>query len=230
MLAKKLIWKQSKGFTPLEPSRPKAAVSRPPKAEGGSLTGFTLIELTVALALFLLVGGAALNLLVSSISAQRYSLASQGLVNQASYVTEYMTRALRQAEREEADPPVCLSATGLSYELIRSGEGIRFIDVDGRCREFFLENEKIKELEITAGVGKGLAKGKGKGKGKGPTPGAVELTSQDLTVTSLQFSIRGASQADNTQPQVTIADDFQEPTIRFRVRLQTTVSQRNLDL
>lgn len=194
-----------------------------------------MIEIVVALSLFLLVGGVALNLLFSSISAQRYSLASQGLVNQASYVTEYMTRALRQAETEEASPPRCLSATGLSYELIGTGEGIRFIDVDNRCREFFLEAGSIKETEVTAGPGKGLKKGVGKGKGKGegggpPTPGAVELTGQDVTVTNFQFSIRGASRTDNAQPQVTLSGDIQDPSTGFRVRIQTTVSQRNLDM
>jgi len=56
--------------------------------------GFTIPELLVALFMFSLIIGGATNLLLSGIAAQRSSLAMQELLDQSSFVAEYMTRAL----------------------------------------------------------------------------------------------------------------------------------------
>ena len=49
---------KKKGFTPLEIRRPKRLPTRPPEAErGGSLTGFTLVELLTVMAIILILAG-----------------------------------------------------------------------------------------------------------------------------------------------------------------------------
>ena len=105
--------------------------------------GFTITELLVSVVVFTLVIGAAVNLLLSGIGAQRNSLARQELLDQASSVAEYMTRALRQAQKDLG--PTCLSTRGLNYEITQGGEGVKFINIQGQCHEFFLESSRIKE-------------------------------------------------------------------------------------
>jgi len=172
--------------------------------------GFTIPELLVALLVFSLVIGAATNLLVSSLAGQRSSLAMQELLDQSSFVAEYMSRVLRQATKDVG--PVCLTARGLNYEITRGGEGIKFLNLQSQCQEFFLEDGRIKE-EIAE---------------------EQFLTSDNVTVTSLQFVVQGQSQDDNLQPRVTFAFEIEgqgsKPESRPKLQFQTTVSQRNVDV
>ena len=175
--------------------------------------GFTIIELMIAALLFALLAGAILSLMISSISAQRKTLSHQTLIDQSSFVAEYMSRALRQAQQE---PSVvsCLPATGHNYEITRSGQGLRFLDIDDRCREIYLDVDVIKET-IDAGA-------------------AVALTSDKLEVLVLEFSTMGETDADDIQPRVTffmdMTGDATQPTDRPRIQLQTTISQRHFDV
>ena len=82
--------------------------------------GFTLVEILVALGIFLLVGGVAFQFLFSSFAAQRTALGRQTLVDQLSFVVEYMSRAVRDAEKDLLDQ--CLtSGTHLNYEVLAGG-------------------------------------------------------------------------------------------------------------
>ena len=92
--------------------------------------GFTIPELLVAVLVFSLVIGAATNLLLSGIAGQRSSLAMQELLDQSSFVAEYMTRALRQAQKDLG--PTCLAARGLNYGLTQEGDGIMFIIIQSQ--------------------------------------------------------------------------------------------------
>ena len=57
--------------------------------------GFTLIELIVVMTVFLLVIGAAMGIFISIVQNQKKILSEQELLNQISYVEEYMSKALR---------------------------------------------------------------------------------------------------------------------------------------
>ena len=175
--------------------------------------GFTIIELMIAALLFALLAGAILSLMISSISAQRKTLSHQTLIDQSSFVAEYMSRALRQAQQEPS-VAACLPAAGHNYEITRAGQGIRFLDIDAQCREIYLDGDVIKET-IDAGA-------------------AVALTSDKLEVLVLEFSTIGETDADDIQPRVTffmdITGDAIQPTDRPRIQLQTTISQRHFDI
>jgi len=167
-------------------------------------------ELLIAVLVFSLVIGAATNLLLSGIAGQRSSLAMQELLDQSSFVAEYMTRALRQAQKDLG--PVCLSTRGLNYEITQSGQGVKFLNIQGQCQEFFLEAGRMKERL-----------------------GAEEfLTSDNLVVTSLQFLLKGEGQDDDLQPRVTFAFEIEgqgaKPDARPKLQLQTSISQRNVDV
>lgn len=176
--------------------------------------GFTIPELLVAIALFSLVTGASMNLLVSAIGAQRTALVGQDIINQSSFVMEYMTRALRQAQKELVDAPNgCLaSGRGYNYEITGTGEGgIRFINTQGLCQEFYLEDGVIKEI-IDTGV-------------------PDNITSDNFMITQFSFVLNGESQGDLLQPRLTfVLAVTSTSAATFELRLQTTVSQRNIDI
>jgi prepilin-type N-terminal cleavage/methylation domain-containing protein len=191
--------------------------------------GFTLIELVVVTAVFLFVVGAAIGVLISIVQSQRIVLSEQQLSNQISYVKEYMSKAIRMAKTETNEnclrdqtgadtdyPGYIYLLTRYSTNLARF-KGIKFINQsDGNaCQEFFLDdtdpaNPVLKELKNSVN-----------------DSDAVAITSADLKINSVKFSINGsdgsasipnsnsctissqcgASDQDTVQPRVTILLD-----------------------
>jgi len=180
--------------------------------------GFTLIEMLVALFIFSLIVGVLIGLFISGIRNQRNILLTQQLLDQTSFALEYMSRALRMAlkEGQQSTGGDCLSQDGLNYENPGSDlSRIKFINhlEQDDCQEFFLEEGRIKQRK----------------EGQ-----VVSLTSDKLEVTSLKFNLIGQDQIDQLQPRVTIF-------LKIRGRgslagtipefnIQTTISQRNLDV
>lgn len=173
--------------------------------------GFTLIEILVSLGLFSLMAGILASLFSVSITTQQQSLTIQKLVNHSSPMAEYITRSLRQAKKEINQG--CLSAAGLNYELTHFGSGIKFINRDGQCHEFFLDGERIKELRGSQ---------------------TLFLSSDDVKVLTFRFVLQGALQTDTRQPLVSFFLDMQgagsKPSSRSRFQMQGSVSQRAYDI
>ena len=116
--------------------------------------GFTLIEVIIVMAVFFFVIGAAISIFISIVQHQKKVLAEQQMLNQISYVEEYMSKALRMAKVATASDNPCLP-DGYIYQLTlpddspaRAYNGIRFlnqsdVDQNGKpiCQEFFLSPE-----------------------------------------------------------------------------------------
>ena len=184
--------------------------------------GFTLVEMLVAMFIFALVIGAIVGLFISGIRGQRNALATQRLLDQTSYNLEYMSRALRMALKEGQQDPLlgdCLLEDGLNYEITNRGSGLKFINhLEGDdCQEFFLENEQLKQ-------------------NKSNLPEPLLLTSNKLKITQLQFNLIGQLQppADNNQPRLTLSLKIEgrgsAAETMPKIHIQTTISQRNLDV
>jgi prepilin-type N-terminal cleavage/methylation domain-containing protein len=162
--------------------------------------GFTLIEMLTALMMFAFTVIAVSGLFISSIRSQKRMLASQELSNQTSYVLEYISRALRMAKRSTG---ACIP-TGESYEQIPNG--IKFIDHDNNCTEFYLDTGgQIKK-------------------------GTLALTSSFLNVKRFDIEIRDWN---SVQPLVTIFLEIQGRKAygsRPEIKIQTSISQRDLNI
>ena len=222
--------------------------------------GFTLIELIVVMAVFLFVIGAAISIFISIVQNQKKVLSEQQLLNQISYVEEYMSKALRMAKAETTEN--CLLDThgantdypGYIYLLTRydaslqAFRGIKFINQTGDssgnpiCQEFFLDNAVSGDTNAPL-VLKEL-------KNSTNDSNAVPLTPSNLQITSARFSINGsngstftsvscttnskcgASDADVIQPRVTILLNVKITGDSQEPNrvIQTTVSQRNLNV
>jgi len=174
--------------------------------------GFTLVELMVGMTIFTLILAAVIGILISGIKAQRLILRQQQALDQLSFAIEYMSRSLRMAKREDGTFP-CLS-NDLSYQNPNSPNisSVRFINhlQEDDCQEFSLEGNRIKySIKINQGRED------------------LYLTSSELTIQALSFKLQGESKSDTYQPRITIFLNITSPLI---LRLQTTISQRNLDI
>ena len=185
--------------------------------------GFTIPELLVAVFVFLVIMGGAMNLLVAGIGAQRKSLVAQEVMDQTSFLAEYMSRRLRGAQKDLV--PTCLSGRGLNFEVSLngvdwlaegSGNRVRFINNGGQCQEFRLAGARIEEV-FWAG---------------GEITSQAFITSDNLSTAAMNFVVLGASQDDNQQPRVSFVLDIQggEALYQVRTQLQTTISQRKVDV
>ena len=176
--------------------------------------GFSMVELIVVVAILAIVIFTATDLFVSMVKNQKRTLIQQELLNQTSYVAEYMSRAIRVAKKD--DVGACIPV-GTNYEATQDGRGIKFINHSNNdiCQEFVWDaiTQRIQES-----------------KDGGTT--FTFLSSDSLQVNDFQLQILGDVMGDNQQPRVTVFMDIQhkgndpnEP----RQKLQTTISQRNLD-
>lgn len=187
--------------------------------------GFTLIELLVSFTFFILVIILLVGLFVQLFKAQSKVITSQQLLDQTSYALEYMGRFLRMAQKSINTN--CLSVAGITYENGTAGneEVIRFINYQGNCQEFFLDSGQIKRRRS------GATDGSRDGSFNTSTPSPITSNSFLIKAGKLKFRISGAQSEDSLQPKVTISIEIgSPPDLKPKIQLQTTVSQRNLDL
>lgn len=177
-------------------------------AGAGRKKGFTLVEMMVALGIFSMALGITSQTFVAGIKLQRKFLASTESLNEISYLMEYMARSIRMAYKDMA--PVCLTTAKLNYESTYDGEGIKFMKKNSQCQEFYLDGETLYES-----------------KNNGAEINA--LTSPKIKVIAFNVGPSDSwDQEDEEQPRVTLFLEV-EAHDGTRVRMQTTVSQRNKD-
>ncbi len=183
--------------------------------------GFTLVEILVAITIFAIVITATLSLFVHAIRAQRRNLAYQELLDQTSYVMEYMSRAIRMAMKDDIaiwgyplpPPPDCLSGNKVNYEFDVLTQCLKFRNYNNECQHFRLVpigGGRNKLVEIIDG-------------------GApVDLTSPYLNVSVFDVNLSGEGQGDTLQPLVAIDLEIKGRE-GVSIQIQTRISQRNLD-
>jgi prepilin-type N-terminal cleavage/methylation domain-containing protein len=163
--------------------------------------GFTLIELMVAMSVFVLIIASSSGLFVSGLKIQRGSIAYQQLLDQMSYFTEYMSRAVRMAKKDISGD--CTGAVKLNYSF--ADQCLNFRNYKDQCQQFCLEGERLKDEN------------------------GNYLTSDDLRILSFSVVLLGQTQDDNQQPKAVIIIEARGKE-DSKITIQTTISQRNLDV
>jgi len=175
-------------------------------------TGFTIIELMIAVTLFSVIVGVVSNIFIASLQVQRKSISFENIFDQTSYLMEYMSRSLRMAKTETVAGS-CLSAKNKNYQLTRGGNGVKFINSQGICQEFYLDvsSKRLKEA-------------------KGGTQEQF-LTSENSEVTDFNIIVVDTA---NLQPKVTflisIKREGSKVELNSPMKFQTTLSQRRLNI
>ena len=176
-----------------------------------------MVEILVSIAIFSLLIAGPTGFFISSIKGQKKALSTQELIDNASYFLEYFSRAVRMAQKEKniGSPEACLSFDGINYELTE-GPGIKFINYKGECQKIYLESSTKRLKEERGGQETGY------------------LTSVNLEVVDFQVKLFGETQSDNFQPKVTVLlkmkGTSQSEEMNPEISIQTTLSQRNLDI
>lgn len=170
---------------------------------------FTLVEILVSVSIFSIAITIVTQTFVYAVRLQKQFLATTESINEISYLMEYMTRSIRMAKKDITGS--CLSVAKLNYEITRSGSGIKFKASNDVCREFYLENQTLNEI-------------------RNVDP-PLNLTSPKIKVLSFNIGPSDSwDQDDYEQPKVTIYIELKSITDNSKIRIQTTVSQRNPDI
>lgn len=180
--------------------------------------GYTLIEVLVSIAMFFIFVAGPTGFFIMSLKGQIKTLASRELVDSTSYALEYVSRALRMARKDLSGR--CLEIT-TNYEdpsHPQKGETIQFLNYQDFCQEFTKGGVELKTQKSTDDSDANF----------GPS---LSLTSGNLKINKAKFKMSGETQNDDLQPRVTVILEILTKTQpETRIRVQTTISQRNLDV
>ncbi|MBU3918391.1 hypothetical protein KKC63_00560 [Patescibacteria group bacterium] len=175
-----------------------------------SKKGFTLMEMLIVSGMFSILIIVIASIFVSAIRIENKVFATKKVLSQVSYSVEYMTRAIRMAEKDTVGD--CISR-GDNYEISGvNDDNITFKNAlqDGNCQIFYLNNGQIKIQDFVTGTD-------------------FDLTSSDVEISNLSFTANGEQQGDIFQPFITIYLEAQSSDSPI-LEIQTSVSQRNPDI
>ena len=175
--------------------------------------GFTLMEMLIVSGMFSILIIVIASIFVFALRIENKVFATKKVLSEVSYSVEYMTRALRMAEKDIIGD--CINR-GDNYEISGvNDESITFKNAlqDGDCQEFFMENEQLK-YKIHVGE---------------PNQEIFEFTSSNVEISNLSFTANGVQQGDDFQPFITIYLEAQSSDSPI-LEIQTSVSQRNPDI
>ncbi len=179
--------------------------------------GFTLIEMLIVALIFSVLVGAIIGVFVSVVRVQRYTLASQAMLDQTSYNMEYMSRHLRMAKKNEDECDFIEEVCGLeeqnNYYYSSNYNYLCFANHNEECQKFEKGDDYFKSYNST------------------DYPLGLSLFSNDLTVNSFNVALKGEEGGDGLQARATFFLDIEGDAGGFtpRMKIQTTVSQRDLD-
>ncbi|MDZ4296274.1 MAG: prepilin-type N-terminal cleavage/methylation domain-containing protein [Patescibacteria group bacterium] len=166
--------------------------------------GFSLIEMSVALAVFGLMMIGVMGVFTASIRMYRHADASQTLLDNTRFVLEYMEREMR---------------TGKNFTM-PTAEILEFINDR-------IPAELVRYKHVSGAVGRCVV-------GVNPCSADENfeaMTAPAVTIEQLDFRLTGQTKTDQLQPRITLvmrASAASDPTVVYH--LQTSVSQRELDL
>lgn len=175
-------------------------------------SGFTLIEIMVAVSIFALVMVVAIGAVLSIISANKKAQALNSVITNLNFALEGMMRDLRTGYDFDCD----LTTEGLEDCAANPGQSVRFVSSqsDGQKVVYGLDGVEIyKQVEGEE---------------------AYSLTAPDVTVEVLNFYVSGTAPAssDYRQPKmlVVVRGRYIGHGQDTKFDLQTLVSQRKLDI
>jgi prepilin-type N-terminal cleavage/methylation domain-containing protein len=195
-----------------------------PKKNSRQRSGFTLVELLVAVALFSILMSIAAGGFVRALRSEREVSAMMAAESNVNLALEQMAREMRTGYLFCHDPGEnSPSADCASCSVVVSGQtqtwtcpNIEFYNSSGEQVEYSLDANNVLERSDSA-ENNGVAE---------------PLTSDNVSVTDLNFTIFGNIEGDHWNPRVTVAIGVQpnDSTVTWSTaNLETTVEARGID-
>ena len=191
------------------------------KRNQNKTAGFSLIELMVSVTLFSVVMTISIGSLLSLIDADRKAQALKSVMNNLNFALDSMSRGMRigtnyHCSTSTAIPPN-LDSTN---DCVNGGVLVAF--------EAFNGNSSISTDQI---IFRFINNGIEKSSDGGAT--FISITAQEVTIENMQFFVVGSSDSDTLQPRIVMTISGVagvSARAKTNFNLQTTVSQRTLDL
>jgi len=174
--------------------------------------GFTLIEMIVAVALFVVVMVSSIGALLSMVDANRKAQALRTVMDNLNFAVENVTREMRVGVDYH-----CGSIGDLNTPRDCTTDGDTFIafkDSDNELVIFRLNSGSIEKSD-NGGVS------------------YLGITAPEITINDFRFFVRGSQNTDALQPKVLMiihGTAGVNEKVRTTFNLQTTASQRVLDI
>ncbi len=188
-----------------------------------NLSGFTLVELLITIALFSILVSIAIGGFVRALRAEREVSAMMFSESNISIALEEMTREMRTGylfcHAAGGSQPSATCSCSVTSDGIMNGVQIE----TWTCKniEFYNANGEKVDYELQNGVLE-----------RADNDQLQPITSNNVDVTYLDFTIFGNLETDNWNPRVTVAASVEpnDTTISWpTANLQTTVSARGID-
>lgn len=177
-------------------------------------SGFTLLELIVSVALFMVVITIAASAYLSMISLNRKAQALNDVVSNLSFVMESISRSIRTGTNYD-----CGGVGGAANCWPSGAQSFSFTNEDGQNVTYLLKSNNTVGICIEIAC---------------TDVQASTLTDPRITITNLTFYVQGVGVGDQLQPRVLITltgtaqPDPQSEPISFSI--QTSASQRIIEI
>lgn len=181
--------------------------------------GFTLIELLVVIGVFSGIVTFIVGIFITNLKMQRKTMTVQKTIGEISYAMEYMGRSIRMAQNDYEGTCLEEGEKGYTYGVPAGGNGIQFINYEGDCVKFFLEDGLLKKGVRETGVWNDYR----------VTSGLLEIQNF-RTSANVSPPPTGSGQLYLDQPSVTLFLKVKETEEDWwQTRIQSTITRRRLD-
>ncbi len=205
---------KNRGFTPLEKKSNLHS-----KKRTTSLTGFTLVEMMVSVAIFSISMTIALGALLSMSESDRKAQTLKSVINNLNFAVDSMSRAIRTGQAYHCDITQTSPPVTAARDCSSPATSIAFLSADNRTIYYCLGNGSTCSTTGTS-ILRSI---------DGVTFAAI--TSEEVLIKTLAIYVTGATVATQ-QPKVTLMIDASVLVSGTQVSsstIQTTVTQRLYD-
>jgi prepilin-type N-terminal cleavage/methylation domain-containing protein len=175
-------------------------------------SGFSLIEMLLAISIFIIIILSATRIFQLVIQGQRQAIATYHVQENLKYFFEVMSKEVRMATMDTNQE--CYPFDVSSKLYVSQNNHLFFKNFDGQCVEYFIENDN------------GINRFKIKRNGK-----SAYITTSSININSLKFYIKQSTvgEMQTKQPSITVnikAEAIAAEIDKSEMTLQTTITSR----
>jgi prepilin-type N-terminal cleavage/methylation domain-containing protein len=175
-------------------------------------TGFSLMEMLLAVTIFVIIVLSATRIFQLVVQGQRQAIAAYHVQENLKYFFEVMSKEVRMATIDTTGE--CYPTTVVDQLYTAEGDNLYFKNFAGQCVHYFVENDNgVNRFKIERGLSSGY------------------ITTSNININSLKFDVKSSldSGVQAEQASVTVnieAEAVAEDLAKSQMTLQTTITSR----